>query len=108
MLKNRFRFVTRDDNNNSNNNNNNNDAASSSSSSLNDDDDTSSLKSLLELAGDSEEENYPYEELIADANQHAEEAKQQRALARLRQQTAMEEADQPHEHRRFVFYPSFD
>ncbi len=51
----------------------------------------------------SDKENYPYEELIAEANQHAEEAQQQRALAKNRQLLAVDEANHPHETRRFVF-----
>jgi hypothetical protein len=107
-LKNKFLFIGRRNNNNDTNNNdgdaNNNedDDASSSSLSSNEDDESSSSTELANSDGGNVSDSYPYEELINNANQHAEEAKQQRALARQRQQTAMEEADQPHEHRRFV------
>jgi hypothetical protein len=40
--------------------------------------------------------------LIAAAFEHAEQAQQQQALAQARQITAMEEANYPHENRRFV------
>jgi hypothetical protein len=51
----------------------------------------------------SDNEHYPYEELIEQASNHAEEAQQQQRLAMSRQQLAMDEAEEPHEDRRFVF-----
>jgi hypothetical protein len=58
--------------------------------------------------GGSNKENYHDEELIAEATNHAEEAQQQQALAKARQQTATEEANSPHEDRRFVVIFSFE
>jgi hypothetical protein len=43
------------------------------------------------------------ENLLFDANTHAEQAKQQRDVARERQETAIQEANNEHEDRRFVF-----
>ncbi len=50
----------------------------------------------------SDSEHYPYEDLIEQASNHAEEAQQQRRLAKYRQQQAMDESEEPHENRRFV------
>lgn len=102
ILKNKFRYAG----NNNNNNNNVQNAASESSStpddeqSNNNDSDENSI--ILSPDENSDEEKYPYEELIAEANEHAEEAQQQRSLAQNRQQLAIEEALNPHEDRRFV------
>ena len=52
----------------------------------------------------SDSEHYPYEDLIEQASNHAEEAQQQRRLAKYRQQQAMDESEEPHENRRFVFF----
>lgn len=71
-------------------------AASSSSSSSSDDDDES-------VSSASDATVYPSEELIEQACEHAEQAQQQRRLAKDRQLTAMGEAHLPHENRRFVF-----
>ncbi len=98
ILKNRFRFTG--GNNNDDNNNAPNEAEPDDGDSNNNDDDIS-LPSIND--GSDKDEDYPYEQLIAEANQHAEEAQQQRALAKIRQQTAIDEADLPHEDRRFVF-----
>ena len=64
--------------------------------------DEASSSSSSQSGGGSDKENYRDEELIAEATNHAEEAQQQRALAKARQQTATEEANYPHENRRFV------
>ena len=96
ILKNKFRFAG-----NNNNNNNNDDSTSLSNdeaSNNNSDEDSLSIPS-----DGSDKENYPYEQIIAEANQHAEEAQQQRRLAKNRQQMAQDEVNNPHESRRFVF-----
>ena len=80
----------------------------SSASSSNEDNSSDDSLSLPSSDSDKEnDENYQDELLIAQANKHMEEAQQQRSLARLRQQTAMEDVDQPHENRRFVFCSMF-
>jgi hypothetical protein len=89
-LKHKFRFSGNDNNNNNNN-----------PPSANDEQDDDSLSLPSDVSSDREE--YPYEQLIAEANQHAEEAQQQRALAKNRQQKAFDEANLPHDSRRFVF-----
>jgi hypothetical protein len=97
VLKNKFRFLGRQD------------AVADGdlllSSSSADEDDTSSSS---HSGGGSDKENYRDEELIAEATNHAEEAQQQWALAKARQQTAIEEANNPHEDRRFVVVFSFE
>jgi hypothetical protein len=90
ILKHKFRFSGNDNNNNNNN-----------PPSANDEQDDDSLSLPSDVSSDREE--YPYEQLIAEANQHAEEAQQQRALAKNRQQKAFDEANLPHDSRRFVF-----
>lgn len=100
ILKNRFRFAGVI-NNNTNDTNTPNEAELDDEDNNNNDEDDISLPSTND--GSDDDEDYPYEQLIAEANQHAEEAQQQRALAKLRQQTAINEADLPHEDRRFVF-----
>ncbi len=102
ILKNKFRFAGVSNNN--NNNDTQNEAEPDDEESNNNDDDTS-LPSTND--GSDDDEDYPYEQLIAEANQHAEEAQQQRALAKMRQETAINDADLPHEDRRFVFCFSY-
>jgi hypothetical protein len=52
----------------------------------------------------SDSEHYPYEDLIEQASNHAEEAQQQRRLAKYRHQQAMDESKEPHKNRRFFFF----
>ncbi len=51
----------------------------------------------------SDSEHYPYENLIDQASNHAEEAQQQRRLAKNRHQQAMEESKEPHDSQSFFF-----
>jgi hypothetical protein len=96
-LKHKFRFMG---NNNNNDNNNENQRSANDEGSIDD----ASVDSLsLPSDVSSDREDYPYELLIAEANQHAEMAQQQRQLAKNRQQTALDEAHLPHDSRRFVF-----
>ncbi len=49
------------------------------------------------------EQEYPEEQLIVEANEHILHAQAQRELARLRTQEAKDQSLNPHEDRRFVF-----
>ncbi len=51
-----------------------------------------------------EKDQYSDEELFEEADRHAQEANQQRGLAREWQDTAMAEAENDHEDRRFVIF----
>ncbi len=103
ILKHKFRFVGNNNNNNNNETNaDNNETPSSNDEDSNNNGDDDSLSLPSDDTSDAGED-YPYEQLIAEANQHAEEAQQQRSIAKNRQQVAFEEADLPHNIRRFVF-----